>query len=98
MMERMEAEPRPGSREHAIAVYRRTILQATELGAANHDPDLVRRVKRRLAQSDLFFLLVYVLGRSDVNRDWVFERCREFRRLRMAIWTYGLANTTRVRL
>jgi hypothetical protein len=37
----------------------------------------VRRVKRQLAQSDLFFLLAYVLGRPDVNRDWVFERCRE---------------------
>ena len=73
----MEAEPPPGSREHAIGVYRRTILRATERGAESNDPDLMRRVKRRLAQSDLFFLLVYVLGRADLNRDWYFARCRE---------------------
>jgi hypothetical protein len=72
-----KSEPRPGSREHAIAVYRRTILEANERGAEGNDPDLVRRVKRRLAQSDLFFLLVYVLKRVDLNRDWYFERCRE---------------------
>jgi len=70
----MEAESFPGSREHAISVYRRTLLQAAELGAESNDPDLVRRIKRRLAQSDL---LVYVLGRADLNRDWYFTRCRE---------------------
>ena len=58
--------------------HSRLILgHAVELGAANDDPELVRRVKRRLAQSDLFFLLVYVLGRADLNRDWYFTRCRE---------------------
>ena len=57
-----------GSREQAIAIYRSTIMQAAELGAES-----ARRVKRRLAQSDLFFLLAVVLGRPDVNRDWVFE-------------------------
>jgi phage terminase large subunit-like protein len=61
-----------GSREQAIAIYRSTIMQAAELGAES-----ARRVKRRLAQSDLFFLLAYVLGRPDVNRDWIFERCCE---------------------
>jgi hypothetical protein len=25
----------------------------------------------------LFFLLVYILGRKDVNRDWIFARCSE---------------------
>jgi predicted phage terminase large subunit-like protein len=29
------------------------------------------------AKNDLFFLLVYVLGRRDADNDWVFERCRE---------------------
>src|SRR6516162_7735026 len=60
------------SRDQAIAIYCSTIMQAAELGAAS-----VRRVKRQLAQSDLFFLLVYVLGRADLNREWYFERCRE---------------------
>jgi len=60
------------SREQAIAIYCSTIMQAAELGAAS-----VHRVKRKLAQSDVFFLLVYVLGRADLNRDWYFARCRE---------------------
>jgi hypothetical protein len=37
-------------------------------------PDAVRR---HLARTDLFFLLVYVLGRRDIARQWIFERCRE---------------------
>lgn len=32
---------------------------------------------RALALGDLFYLLVHVLGRNDVDRDWLFERCRE---------------------
>jgi predicted phage terminase large subunit-like protein len=60
------------SREQAIAIYCSTIMQAAELGAAS-----VHRVKRKLAQSDLFFLLTHVLGRADLNRDWYFARCRE---------------------
>jgi len=32
---------------------------------------------RTLATNDLFFLLVYVLGRKDADRDWLFDRCRE---------------------
>jgi predicted phage terminase large subunit-like protein len=59
-------------RDQAIEIYNRTILQAAGLGAES-----VRRVKRQLAQSDLFFLLVYVTGRVDLNRDWYFARCRE---------------------
>ena len=29
------------------------------------------------AKNDLFFLLVYVLGRKDADNDWCFARCRE---------------------
>ena len=32
---------------------------------------------RDLARTDLFFLLVYVLRRSDANSEFVFDRCRE---------------------
>lgn len=32
---------------------------------------------RTLAKSDLFFLLVYVLGVSFANNQWVLDRCRE---------------------
>jgi len=60
-------------RELAIAAYHEAILRAAEYG----DPEIDRLLKRRLAKEDLFFLLVYVLGRADLNRDWYFERCRE---------------------
>src|SRR6516225_8058740 len=68
----MEPESRPCLRELAIELYSNAILQAAELGAES-----VRRVKRQLAQSDLFFLLTHVLGRADLDRDWYFSRCRE---------------------
>lgn len=32
---------------------------------------------RRLARTDLFFLLYFVLGRKDVKKDWLLERCKE---------------------
>src|SRR5262245_54679617 len=32
---------------------------------------------RYLCRTDLFFLLVYALGRKDADNDWVFARCRE---------------------
>jgi phage terminase large subunit-like protein len=71
----MEPESRPCLRELAIELYSNAILQAAELGAES-----VRRVKRQLAQSDLFFLLTHVLGRADLDRDWYFARCREVQR------------------
>lgn len=32
---------------------------------------------RFLARHDLYFLLRYVLGRADMEREWLFQRCRE---------------------
>src|SRR4051794_14469281 len=46
------------------------------LGEAK-DPEALRQVERELCRRDLFFLLVYVLHRKDVNRDWLYARCRE---------------------
>lgn len=57
---------------------RRQSIEAYKL-AIKHAVDEEHRseVRRWLAQNDLFFLLVFVLNRSDVNRDWLFYRCRE---------------------
>jgi predicted phage terminase large subunit-like protein len=34
-------------------------------------------VQRRLGREDLFFLLWGILKRLDIDRDWLFDRCRE---------------------
>jgi predicted phage terminase large subunit-like protein len=35
-------------------------------------------VVRHLAKAEIFFLLVYVLHRVDVDNDWCFDRCMEY--------------------
>lgn len=35
---------------------------------------------RALCAGDLFFLLVFGMKRGDINRDWLYERCREVQR------------------
>lgn len=32
---------------------------------------------RRLCRTDLYFLLTVVLGRKDIEKEWLFQRCRE---------------------
>jgi predicted phage terminase large subunit-like protein len=42
------------------------------------EPELVQRESARyLAQTDLFFLMWFVLGRTDIARPWLLERCKE---------------------
>lgn len=53
------------SREQANDAYREII--ADENTAA----------QRRLCRTDLFFLLTVALKRKDVDRDWLYARCRE---------------------
>ena len=60
------------SRHQRIAEYSRILSGCAALGAEH-----LKAAKRKLAREDLFFLLVYVLGRVDINRDWLFERCCE---------------------
>jgi len=37
----------------------------------------VSQVMAKLGLDDLFFLMVFLLNRQDVDRDWLFERCQE---------------------
>lgn len=54
------------------------LLYAEALDKAKvRGPHEVRAVLRYLASKDLFYLLVYILGRGDADRDWIFDRCRE---------------------
>lgn len=48
-------------------------IQAECLGK----PDLWREAERWLGRNDLFYLLTRLLRRPDVDRDWLFDRCRE---------------------
>lgn len=65
----MKINPRL-SRLETIAGYRKAIEQGIR-------KDCEAEVRRELAKGDLFFLLTVVLGRADINHDWLFDRCRE---------------------
>jgi predicted phage terminase large subunit-like protein len=58
------------TREHTLANYK-SIL---DLAAQTHTE---AAAIRELAKKDLFFLLVRVFGREDINKDWLYERCRD---------------------
>lgn len=58
-----------------LEFYARTIGEATEAG-----PDQLHAVKKRLGETDLFFLLTMVLNRKDLFNEWLFDRCREVQR------------------
>lgn len=36
-----------------------------------------KHAQRKLCKTDLFFLLTVALKRKDINRDWLYDRCRE---------------------
>ena len=37
----------------------------------------MKQASAMLGANDLFYLLVYVLDRLDIDNDWLFDRCRE---------------------
>lgn len=43
-------------------------------------PEANEELQRTLGETDLFFLLVHVCKRKDMNREWIFDRCREVQR------------------
>ncbi len=42
-------------------------------------PESVQAAMAHLGRRDLFFLLVRILHREDINHDWLFARCKEVR-------------------
>ena len=40
-------------------------------------PDALWSVMRELCRTDVFYLLTRVCGRTDIDREWLFARCRE---------------------
>lgn len=60
-------------RLQAIDAYRVLLDKAITKG-------IEHEVERELCKTDLFYLLTVVLGRKDLNHDWLFARCREVQR------------------
>ncbi len=63
----------PATRRESWEFY--SFLQKRAL--ASDDKREWWRVERELGRRDLFYLLCRILRRPDVNRDWLFDRCRE---------------------
>ncbi len=45
--------------------------------ATRRGPAALAAVQAELGRRDLFYLLTRLMGRADMDRDWLFERCRE---------------------
>lgn len=54
-----------------------TIERYKQLTSAAIARGIERETERELAKTDLFYLLTVILGRKDINHDWLFARCRE---------------------
>ncbi len=61
------------TRQQAHEFYRRILAEAKAAGGESAQMATMTELGRR----DLFYLLVYLLKRKDVDRDWLFDRCRE---------------------
>ncbi|MBF0529198.1 MAG: hypothetical protein HQK55_07990 [Deltaproteobacteria bacterium] len=76
------------------------IAEAIKL-AKSQSPDQVTETMRRLALGSLYFLLVFILGRADVDRDWIFDRCQEVQAdpdQRLDLWARGHYKSTIITL
>ena len=67
------SDGRPKTRAEAHAAYAALVGKCKTAGDKTE-------TMRRLARGDLFYFLVHVLGRDDVDRDWIYARCREVER------------------
>lgn len=62
----------PDTREASVYFYHRVEQDARAQG-----DEMWRQAERWLGRNDLFYLLVRLLRRVDLNKDWLFDRCRE---------------------
>ena len=60
------------TRQDSLLFYKEVLDKAAVIGS-----DRLRDMERYLCRNDLFYLLAVMLNRKDVNRDWLFDRCRE---------------------
>ena len=60
------------SYQSTLFYYSQMMKKAEKVGQEALDD-----VTRELGQTDLFYFLVFILKRADLNKKWLFERCRE---------------------
>lgn len=60
------------TRREAAALYADLAADAARRG-----PAALAAVQAELGRRDLFYLLTRLMGRADMDRDWLFARCRE---------------------
>ncbi len=75
----------PLNRLDAVQFYEDRLKQAIGKSEDHH-----RETQRWLIRNDLFYLMVVGCGRKDVNRDWLFDRCREVQKTpdgRLDLWS-----------
>lgn len=63
------------SRQEAAQTYRMVMEMARRHSAGEHSPLIATMAE--LGRRDLYFLLVHLLGRKDLEHDWIFARCKE---------------------
>jgi len=72
-------EPQGGlsPRLRRIAAYEQIFAQIRAGYQEREWEEYTVKAQRELCRNDLFYLLVYVCSRSDISRDWLFDRCNE---------------------
>jgi hypothetical protein len=64
--------------------------QYTAIMASCDDDEERAAAAKRLALGDLFYLLLHVLRRGDMDKDWLFDRCRDVQKNpngRLDLWS-----------
>lgn len=65
------------TRQQRLAFYERVLSRAAAKDEEEGGNHRFIEARRELCRTDLFYLLVFVLSRKEVNRDWLYDRCNE---------------------
>lgn len=94
---RLEGLRNPTTRDESAALYRRAVDNLVDKATGQTNKAHLNELYRVLAKRDLYFLLVFILGRKDVRHEWVFNRIREVEIARngyLDLWSRGHYKST----